>query len=736
MRMSKRCNSTLANNFVKSVKRTGAVSILLALILATSVTNLVFAGVAINTIPIGGHQLNTLVYDSGKGEIYVSDQVNGISVVSDSRNAVIATVTDTPANDMGYDSGKNEIFATIWGNNNVSVISDATNTVIAYVTVGDKPIGVAYDSGKGEVFVSNSVNDSVSVISDDTNSVVATVNVGSEPSGIAYDPARGQIYVTNDDSDTVSVISDNTNTVVATIPVVHEPWGLAFDSGKGEVFVASSASNIVSVISDKTNTVVASVTGATSLGLKGVAYDSKSGEVFVTNNGYNTVSVISDDNNTVIATVSVGDGPMDITYDSSKGELFVTNYSSGTVSVISDSISLTEFHYLGDITINADGTVSPPSAPIQKSGDTYILASDVDGSITVEKSNILFNGNGFTVNGILSIGNWGSNSNPPTADLSFASNITVENFTVTGSYFGIQLIFMANATITNNTITGTGNGILSLDEPTAGIDVEGGNSNIITGNTLTNNYDGMSFLETTNNLIVGNNIEKSSDTAIGGGCGLMFWGASNNTVYHNNFVDNVAQAYEASFNSQSTGNIWDDGYPGGGNYWSNYLTSYPKAAEIDSTGIGNIPYVIDSQNKDRYPLMEPFTASFLLNYEQEVTPPKISVLSPLNQTYPEGNVSLAFSINKEANWIGYSLDGEQNVTLTGNTTLTNMTIGLHTLTVFANDTFGDICASQTINFTIAKPEPFQTATVAVASGTSAAVVIGAGFLVYFKKRKR
>jgi YVTN family beta-propeller protein/parallel beta-helix repeat protein len=721
------------NGFEKSAKRIWRVSILLILIIVASLVSAcllvigpVHAQVVINTTSVGGHQLNTLTYDSGKGEIFVSDQVNGISVISDSTNAVIATVTDTPTNcnGMAYDSGKNEIFVTSWETNNVSVISDDTNTVIANVAVGDKPLGVAYDSGKGEVFVANSVNDSVSVISDGTNSVVATVNVGSEPSGVAYDPVTGQIYVTNDDSNTVSVISDNTNTVVATITVVHEPYGLAFDSGKGEVFVASSASNLVSVISDKTNTVVASVTGATSLSLNGVAYDSKREEVFVTNFDYGTVSVISD-NNTVVATVSVGNDPYGIAYDSSKGELFVTNYSAGTVSVISDSIPSTEFHYLGDITINADGTVSPPSAPIQKSSDTYILASDVDGSITVEKSNMIFNGNGHTVDGVLSIGSWGSGGNPPTQGLSFASNVTVENFTVTGSYYGIELIFMSNATVANNTITGTGNGILSLDEPTAGIDVEGGGSNVITGNDITHNYCGLSFLETIDNKIIGNDITDNHNTALGGGVGLMFWGASNNTVYHNNFIDNPEQAGEDSFNSASTGNVWDDGFPSGGNYWSDYQTRYPNATEIDNSGIGNTPYIIDSQNNDRYPLMKPSTT----------TPPQISLLSPTNMKYNESSVPLVFTVDRSVNWVGYSLDGLKNVTVTGNITLTGLSSSLHSVTVYANDTFGNMGASQTVNFTVALPHPFPTATVAAASGGSAVTVVVAGLLVYCKKRK-
>ena len=663
------------------------------------------------------------MYDSGKGEIFVSDQVNGISIISDSTNAVVGTVTDTPTNinGMAYDSGKNEIFTTNNANNSVSIISDDTNSVIAHVAVGDEPEGVVYDSGKGEVFVANSINDSVSVISDNTNSVVASVNVGNEPSGVAYDAVKGQIYVTNDDSDTVSVISDKTNTVVATIPVVHEPLGLAFDSGKGEVFVASSASNIVSVISDKTNTVGASVIGATSLGFNGVAYDSKKGEVFVTNNDYGTVSVISDNNDSVIATVTVGDEPTDIAYDSSKGELFVTNYSQGTVSVISDSIaSVAKIQYIGDVTINADGTVSPSAAPVQQTGNVYTLTTDVGGTINVEKSNIEFDGNGHTINGILHIG---SGPTTPTVGMPVISDVTIKNFTITGSYFGIELWQASNVIVANNTITGTGNGIQSLDEPTAGIDVEGGDSNVISGNIIENNYCGISFSATIDNLIVGNNISDSHNPVLGGGVGLMLWGASNNTIYHNNFINNPEQAGEASLNTASSGNVWDDGYPGGGNYWSDYQTKYSNATEVDNSGIGNTPYVIVGQDKDRYPLMEPF----------DTTPPQISLLSPTNMKYNESSVPLVFIVDRSVDWVGFSLDGLQNVTVTANTTLIGLSSGLHRITVYANDTFGNMGCS-TISFVVEKPQPFPAFAISAVS-VGATIVIVAIMLVNVKKRK-
>jgi len=60
--------------------------------------------------------------------------------------------------------------------------------------------------------------------------------------------------------------------------------------------------------------------------------------------------------------------------------------------------------------------------------------------------------------------------------------------------------------------------------------------------------------------------------------------------------------------------------------------------------------------------------------------------------------------------------------------------GLHNVTLYAEDTFGNIGVSETISFTVEKPEPFPTAPF-VAVSIFAVVVIVAGLLVYFKKHK-
>jgi len=116
-----------------------------------------------------------------------------------------------------------------------------------------------------------------------------------------------------------------------------------------------------------------------------------------------------------------------------------------------------------------------------------------------------------------------------------------------------------------------------------------------------------------------------------------------------------------------------------------------------------------------------------------IVPPEIAVVSPENRTYTAGNVSLVFAVNKLVSWVGYSLDNQDNVTVAGNVTLSGLASGLHNVTVYAKDEFGNVGASETVCFSGAE-EPFPVAPVAVASVATVAIV-GAGFLIYFRKHK-
>jgi len=84
----------------------------------------------------------------------------------------------------------------------------------------------------------------------------------------------------------------------------------------------------------------------------------------------------------------------------------------------------------------------------------------------------------------------------------------------------------------------------------------------------------------------------------------------------------------------------------------------------------------------------------------EVLPPTIVVLSPANATYDTTSVSLIFTVDESTSWIGYSLDGAANVTITGNTTVTGLAHGSHRIVVYANDTQGNMGVSNTVYFVI------------------------------------
>ena len=112
--------------------------------------------------------------------------------------------------------------------------------------------------------------------------------------------------------------------------------------------------------------------------------------------------------------------------------------------------------------------------------------------------------------------------------------------------------------------------------------------------------------------------------------------------------------------------------------------------------------------------------------------PSLKNLEIENKTYNQNSLPLNITVDKQVSWMGYSLDGETNVTFTGNMTLNGLAFGSHSLVVYANDTVGNMGATGNINFIIAKPESFPVVPVSVA----VVILVVAGLLVYQKKHKR
>jgi parallel beta-helix repeat protein len=368
----------------------------------------------------------------------------------------------------------------------------------------------------------------------------------------------------------------------------------------------------------------------------------------------------------------------------------------------------------GTIYIRADGSIDPTTAPISSIDNvTYTLTgnitSDADG-IVVERSNIVIDGAGYTLQGT---GAWGSG-----ICLSGRSNVTVKNTNIKDFCSGIWLEQSHYNSIVGNVFVNSGivipswteadsygnvvvdnlvngkplvylEGVsdvvvedagqvtlvncnrikvenLNLSNTTRGVQLWRTNNTKIVGNTIINNsVGGIGFWESSNNSISGNSITNngydgiylgssnynnitenditndrsagvyfyssnynsiSGNNIANNGRGIGFWGSeyniisgnnikankwegiygsANNVFYHNNF-NNVNQA---SVFTLGDANTWDDGYPSGGNYWSDYtgvdLYSDPYQNETGSDSIGDTPYIINDNNRDRYPLMTP-----------------------------------------------------------------------------------------------------------------------------------
>jgi hypothetical protein len=116
-------------------------------------------------------------------------------------------------------------------------------------------------------------------------------------------------------------------------------------------------------------------------------------------------------------------------------------------------------------------------------------------------------------------------------------------------------------------------------------------------------------------------------------------------------------------------------------------------------------------------------------------PPTVSIILPQNQTYGTSDVPLAFTVNEDASWLAYSLDGQNNVTISGNTTLGVASKGAHTVVVYARNSFGDTSASGLAYFSTSVSAggvfPFWAPVTAVVLA-----VILVGVLVYLRKLRR
>jgi parallel beta-helix repeat protein len=107
--------------------------------------------------------------------------------------------------------------------------------------------------------------------------------------------------------------------------------------------------------------------------------------------------------------------------------------------------------FVGDITINADGSISPSGAPLKKCGKTYSLTDDLNGGIHVYCSDIILKGKGYVIDG--SGSGYGIN-------LAQVKGCTVKGMDIDDVSYGIYLDQGGGHKIYHNTIDDSTYGIM------------------------------------------------------------------------------------------------------------------------------------------------------------------------------------------------------------------------------------------------------------------------------------
>jgi parallel beta-helix repeat protein len=263
----------------------------------------------------------------------------------------------------------------------------------------------------------------------------------------------------------------------------------------------------------------------------------------------------------------------------------------------------------------------PALSDFQQSVDTSNLVDGKPVYYFMNKSDIVVNADAYPEVGYLGFVN--------------CHNVTVQGLNLTKNGQGLLLVSTNGSKIIGN----------NVENNYDGISLYSSSNSVLSGNNITaNDYDGILLSSSSNNTLSGNNVTDSLEYGIGlysssnnnvlsGNnvnanqyFGISLESSSFNRIYHNN-IDNgiwTALVYDSN-------NTWDDGFPSGGNYWSDYSMKYPNAIEVGSSGIWNTPYVIDASNVDHYPLVN------------QTALPLSTLWDPSRDSYGQGNYASSWS---------------------------------------------------------------------------------------------
>jgi len=197
------------------------------------------------------------------------------------------------------------------------------------------------------------------------------------------------------------------------------------------------------------------------------------------------------------------------------------------------------------------------------------------------------------------------------------TGVTVQNLSITDpTWNAVIAANCTNTTIANNYIVNGEESVYLWNCSDCNI-----TSNFLEG------FMSIELYNSTRNTIFNNTITG------GGNMGAISLSLSRyNTFYHNNFTNNY---YDALVDEQDPNN-WDNGYPDGGNYWDNYVDrmgsmardehSGPNQDEPNGDGFWDMPYPLNDNNTDRYPIVPEYSSILTIILLVSATPLIIAVL--------------------------------------------------------------------------------------------------------------
>lgn len=246
-----------------------------------------------------------------------------------------------------------------------------------------------------------------------------------------------------------------------------------------------------------------------------------------------------------------------------------------------DIILVTSGTYYEHVNINKSLTLigEDTATTIIDGNRTEIVG--IAGIVSITADSVVIDGFTIRNSGVLDHGVYLSQSNNST----ISGNVITSN-----NRYGISLNHSNNNVVTGNAILSNGDGYSDL--PWGGnIELLYSNSNLIDSNTIANSVtSGLDLEYSNNNFITGNTIANNQ-------FGSLVDKSRNNTIYHNNLIDEGITLL-ASYNI-----LWDNGTEG--NYWSDYTgLDDGSGGRIAGDGIGDTD--LPHQEVDYYPLIIPW----------------------------------------------------------------------------------------------------------------------------------